>query len=184
MKYTTNLRIPYPEPADPPRGAEQMQGLAERVDSRLGDGFWGDGEATVRASASGVIHVNKVPELAAVSGFTMNADGSITCTKDGIYHFSLFGYTFETGGQNFQWSLALVVNGDSPLSVFSQEPNAIPFLSGPVACNAGWRISVEAGSTSAQSVKVYANVSAVSSALQLTPPAHALSYDLKLAGTP
>lgn len=32
MKTTTGLLIPYPEPTDPPDGAAQMQGIADRVD--------------------------------------------------------------------------------------------------------------------------------------------------------
>ncbi|MFI6688916.1 hypothetical protein [Streptomyces sp. NPDC050485] len=32
-KYTPDLRLPYPEPADPPRGWEQMQAICDTLDS-------------------------------------------------------------------------------------------------------------------------------------------------------
>uniref|UniRef100_A0AAU2V899 Uncharacterized protein n=1 Tax=Streptomyces sp. NBC_00003 TaxID=2903608 RepID=A0AAU2V899_9ACTN len=46
-KYTPDLRLPYPEPADPPRGWEQMQAICDTLDSlkltwvpiQLRDGF-------------------------------------------------------------------------------------------------------------------------------------------------
>jgi hypothetical protein len=37
-KYTPNLRLPYPEAADPPRGADQMEALATAVDAVLAQG--------------------------------------------------------------------------------------------------------------------------------------------------
>lgn len=105
MKYTTNMRLPYPEPADPPRGADQIQGLAEQVDRYAG--------MAVRADSNGEAPCggnrwNRVatPDLTGHGRWVPSGDGGLLVPVDGLYqvsgqlNFSDNGFTMGIGADD------------------------------------------------------------------------------------
>lgn len=188
MKNTPNLGIPYPEPADPPRGADQMQGIAQRLDNALGGSMWGQSPDGVRNPGSGAITVpiNPTEGVGPAQGFTRNSDGTWTCKLPGVYLVGAFAYLYQVGAQpNLVFSLAVTQNGDEPLAQFNLEQYRIPFVTGPLALAEGDVIGVRCDSAFASGpFMVWASLWATAMPLAEVPPtAPARSYDLRRAGS-
>lgn len=187
-KQTSYLGLPFPEPADPPRGAEQIQALAERLDTALGAAFWTTGQTRIPARGNAVLVPQAIADGAgAPQGWTLNADGTLTCKVPGVYLVGGFAYTSDTGGQNLEWTFAIHQEPQNwdPLAQFGLPPGAIPNISGPVRCAQNDVLSVHVSSTSAGTMNVFASLWAMPHPItaappQITPPRHA--YDLGHAG--
>ncbi|WP_194922934.1 hypothetical protein [Catenulispora pinisilvae] len=187
-KQTTYLGLPYPEPGDAPRAPDQTQALAERIDTVLGAGFWTSGEARIPARSEGTaVPLALADGAGPPQGWTLNADGTLTCKVPGLYLVGGFAYVFETGGLDFVWSYNIhqEPEGWDPLAQVLLPPDDIPNISGPVRCAQGDVLSVRVGSTSTGAMKAWATLWAmpfpvVAAPPQLTPPKHA--YNLGDAG--
>jgi hypothetical protein len=185
-KYTTNLRIPTPEAADPPKGDEQMTAMASRLDTALGGAVWADGGTTFPLGSSRItLPLAASGAASAPQGFTMNDDGTLSCVTPGVYTASSFAYVTNAGDQpNLRWSLIMTVNDQEPLASFNRLPSDIPFLVGPVALSQGDVIGLASGKAGATGdFTVWGSLFITASPLNAAaPPPSRLPYNLEDAG--
>jgi hypothetical protein len=188
-KYTTNLRIPTPEAADPPKGDEQMTALASRIDTALGGAAWvnSPGDGTRFPAGQGRIRLDMEPSGAASApqGFTLNDDGTLSCQTPGVYSVQAFAYVTGVEGQpNLLWSLIVTVNDGEPLAQFLQKPGDIPMVTGPVALSQGDAVGLASSQQGAiRDFNVWGNLFVAASPLNAAAPVPShLPYNLENAG--